>query len=303
VTDRPISSRDAIWAAGCVVARTGDDGQPEYLLVHRPQYDDWSLPKGKLNRRETFLDAALREVEEETGISVDNPRLIGTVGYLTKADNRKTVRWWLVDPIQGTFQPNGEVDKIKWRSFEKARKKLDYANDRTVLDRANDMHLGRSVGTIHLIRHASAGLRDDLDPDDTLRPLDATGRRQSKAIRNGLINHPITRIGSSNFTRCRETVKPLAKFLSLPIEPEAALMEGSQLERTMGLIRELQQEAAALCTHGDVIADLIGHLFAEGVPMNGPMEWGKGSIWVLRTVAGRVVSGEYIPPPDTGDRT
>lgn len=299
VTNHPIPPQESIWAAGCVVARTGDDGEPEYLLAHRPRYNDWSLPKGKLNKSETFLDAALRETEEETGISVKKPRPVGSVGYLTKADNPKVVKWWLVKSGGGSFKPNSEVDKIKWVSFDKAIKKLTYTNDKAVLDRANDMQLERSAGTIHLVRHASAGTRDELDPDDANRTLDKEGRQQREAIRNLLMNHPITRIGSSNFVRCVETVQPLAERLGIPVEREVALIEGSHPHRTVGLIHDLQQEAAVLCTHGDVIGDLIGHLFAAGVPMEGPMAWDKGSIWTLRTIGGRVMSGEYTPPPDT----
>jgi len=296
VTNHPIPPDESIWAAGCVVARVGDDGEPEYLLVHRPRYDDWSLPKGKLNKRETFLEAALREVEEETGISVKKPRPVGSVGYLTKADNPKVVKWWLVKAGGGSFKPNSEVDKIKWLPFDKAIKKLEYKNDKAVVDRANDMQLERSAGTIHLVRHASAGMPDALDPNDANRPLDKLGRKQREAIRTLLMDHPITRIGSSNFTRCIETVQPLSERLGIPIEREAALIEGSHPHRIVGLIRDLQQEAAVLCTHGDVIGDLIGRLFAEGVPMNGPMEWDKGSIWTLRTIEGRVTAGDYAPP-------
>jgi broad specificity phosphatase PhoE len=108
--------------------------------------------------------------------------------------------------------------------------------------------------------------------------------------------YPITRIGSSNYERCMATVKPFANRLGIPVEHESALVEGSHPHKLVSLIHDLQQEAAVLCTHGDVIADLIGHLFAEGIPMDGPMEWDKGSIWQLRTIAGRVVSGEYISP-------
>jgi len=287
----------SIWAAGCVVARRNDDGEAEYLIVHRPRYDDWSLPKGKLDKGETFLEGALREVEEETGIVAKKPRLIGSVGYFTQNGNPKVVRWWLAQAKKGSFTPNKEVDRIKWVTHRKALKKLAYRNDRAVLDRANDMYHDRSAGTIYLIRHASAGKRSTADVEDWKRPLDARGKQQMKLLRDQFMAHPITRIGSSNYVRCVETVKPLAKRLGVPLELEAALVEGSHPHRIVSLISDLQEEAAVLCSHGDVIGDLIGHLFAEGVPMDGPKEWKKGSVWVLRTIAGRVVSGAYVPPP------
>lgn len=297
VTEYEPPPKASQWAAGCVVTRRGADNRPEYLIVHRPRYADWSLPKGKLDRDETFLAAALRELKEETGIVGKKPRPIGSVGYLTKATNPKVVRWWLVDVKKGEFEPNTEVDKVKWVSIKKGLSKLTYRNDRRVLQRAHDVNLARSAGTIYLLRHAWAGIRDDSDPEDSFRRLDKRGKRQRAEISDLLMTHPITRIGSSNYHRCVETVRPFAKRLGVPIEIEPALVEGSHPHRLVGLIAELQEEAAVLCSHGDVIGDFVGHLFAERVPMEGPMEWRKGSIWVLRTVKGRVVSGRYLPPP------
>lgn len=288
--------KESIWAAGCVAARRGGNGEPEYLIVHRPRYGDWTLPKGKVDNAETFLETALRELKEETGITGKKPRLIGSVGYLTKGDNAKVVRWWLVDAGKGEFTPNSEVDKARWVSLAKGRRELTYRNDRKVLERASEMYLAKSTGVIYLLRHAWAGTRDDLDPGDRLRKLDKRGKHQRRAIQNLLITRPITRIGSSNFSRCVATVKPLAKRLGVPLELEAALVEGSHPHRLVSLIAELQEESAVLCTHGDVIADLIGRLFAEHVPMDGPMAWEKGSIWELRTIRGRVVSGRYLSP-------
>ena len=288
---------ESIWAAGCVLARTGKTGDPEYLIIHRPRYDDWSLPKGKLNKREPFLKGALREVKEETGFRGRNPRPIGSIGYLTKAGNPKVVRWWLTDAKRGRFKPNAEVDRVKWVTLKKGLKKLDYRNDREVLDRANDMYLARSAGMIFLVRHAWAGKRRDLDASDWRRPLDKRGNKQRKAIRDLLMAHPITRIGSSNHTRCVDTVDPFAKRLGIPVELEPSLVEGSHPHRLVALIADLQEESAVLCSHADVIGDIVGHLFAEQVPMEGPMEWKKGSIWELRTIKGRVVSGRYVPPP------
>jgi 8-oxo-dGTP diphosphatase len=286
----------SIWAAGCVVAKVDDAGHPRYLLIHRPRYDDWTLPKGKLDKGESFLEGALRETWEETGVTPRNPRLVGTIAYHTQNENPKVVRWWLTDAGKGKFKPNKEVDRIKWSKLEKARKRLTYRNDREVLDRANDIYHHRSAGMIYLVRHASAGSRTNGSADDWSRGLDKRGKEQRKLIRRLLQAHPLTRIGSSEYTRCVQTVQPLADRLGIPVEFEPALVEGSHPHRLVSLIHSLQEESAVLCTHGDVIEDLIGHLFAAGVPMDGPMEWKKGSIWELRTTGGRVVSGRYVRP-------
>lgn len=285
----------SIWAAGCVVVRVQSD-EPEYLLVHRPRYDDWSLPKGKIDKNETFLEGALRETYEETGIKGKKPRLVGTVAYETQNGNPKVVRWWLAKAGKGEFTPNEEVDEIMWVPFEDGREALTYRNDREVLDRANDMVLDRSAGMIYLVRHGSAGKRRLDDPDDWSRGLDKRGRAQRDSLTRLLQAHPITRIGASDYSRCIETVRPLSDRIGVPLEFEPALVEGSHPHRMVSLIHELQEEAAILCTHGDVIEDLVGHLYASRIPMEGERRWQKGSVWELRTIAGRVVSGRYVPP-------
>lgn len=297
VTDQEIPPSESIWAAGCVVARPSKKGNARYLIVHRPRYDDWTLPKGKLDAGETFLEAAMREVKEETGIVGKRARFIGSIGYVTQAGNAKVVRWWLTTVKRGSFSPNSEVDQIKWVSFRKGLERLTFRNDRRVLDRANDMYNERSAGTIYLVRHGSAGTRSDADPDDSRRSLDKKGKKQAKAIRDMLTAHPVSRIGSSGYARCIATTQPLAKRLGVPVETEGALVEGTHPHRLVSLIAELQSESAVLCSHGDVISDFVGHLFAEGVPMDGPRAWKKGSIWELRTINGRVTSGRYISHP------
>lgn len=289
--------KGSIWAAGAVLARQRENGKPEYLLIHRPRYGDWTLPKGKLDKGETFLEGAVRETFEETGFAPLHPRLIGTVAYETTNSNPKVVRWWLGEASTGAFTPNEEVDRVKWVTFKKGRERLTYRNDREVLDRANDMYRHRSAGVIYLVRHGWAGHRNDRSLADWQRPLDQRGRQQRKAIRQLLQAHPLTRIGASDSTRCIQTVRPLSKRMGIPVEFEPALVEGSHPDRMLSLIHDLQEEAAVLCTHGDVIADLIGRLFADGIPMEGERTWTKGSIWELRTKKGSVVAGRYVPPP------
>ncbi len=288
---------ESIWAAGCAIVRQRSGSEAEYLLVHRPRYHDWTLPKGKLNKNESFLEGAIRETFEETGYTAGNPRLVGTIAYHTMNGNPKVVRWWLGDADDGTFTPNQEVNKIKWVTFEKGQKKLTYRNDREVLDRANDLHLAKSAGIVYLVRHGWAGKRAKGDPEDSARPLDDRGLAQRRALRQLLQAHPITRIGSSSYKRCVSTVKPLSKRLGIPVEFEPALVEGSHPERLENLIHELQGEAAVLCSHGDVIENMIGTLAAENIPMDGPLKWQRGSIWELRTIKGRVVAGRYVAPP------
>src|SRR5215212_1239379 len=104
---------DEVQAAGGVVWRRGDHGL-EIAVVHRPRYDDWSLPKGKLDAGETFEQAALREVEEETGLRCRLGRELGETRYRDRKDRPKVVRYWVMEDAEGEFEPNDEVDELRW---------------------------------------------------------------------------------------------------------------------------------------------------------------------------------------------
>ena len=114
--------------------RESDDGQPYFAIIHRPKYDDWTLPKGKLDPGETHEQAALREVEEETGFSAELGPSLGEIGY-DHDDRPKRVRYWGMRARAGAFHPNDEVDDLRWLPHTEARALLSYDRDREVLDR------------------------------------------------------------------------------------------------------------------------------------------------------------------------
>jgi 8-oxo-dGTP pyrophosphatase MutT (NUDIX family) len=122
-----------VRAAGGVVLRPGLQGQPEVLLVHRPKYDDWTIPKGKLDPGESDLEAAVREVEEETGLQCDVGRELPTAAYSDHNGHSKVVRYWEMTPARGRFQPNHEVDDVRWLPLHEAMQLLTYDRDRDVL--------------------------------------------------------------------------------------------------------------------------------------------------------------------------
>ena len=123
-------SRPVVLAAGGVLWR--DDDDPQVALVHRPQYDDWSLPKGKAEPDEALLETAVREIGEEIGSTVSASRRIGTVRYLA-AGARKTVTYWVMHHTGGDFVASDEVDQLDWLTPRLARRRLSYDLDRTVL--------------------------------------------------------------------------------------------------------------------------------------------------------------------------
>ena len=114
------------------MVREGEDG-PELAVVHRPRYDDWSLPKGKLDRDESFEEGALREVEEETGLICELREELSPVRYRDRKGRPKLVRYWRMEPLRGSFRENREVDELRWLSAERAIALLDYEHDRELV--------------------------------------------------------------------------------------------------------------------------------------------------------------------------
>lgn len=124
---------DLIEAAGGVLWRHVGAAL-EFALIHRPKYDDWSLPKGKLDAGESHAQAAVREVEEETGYTVEIGVALGQIGYLHKG-RPKRVLYWGMRALGGAFEPNTEVDQLRWVRYTSARALLSYEHDRDLLDR------------------------------------------------------------------------------------------------------------------------------------------------------------------------
>jgi 8-oxo-dGTP diphosphatase len=120
------------------VCRPGADREVEVLLVHRPKYDDWSLPKGKCTEGEDDLACALREVEEETGLRCEPGAELASSSYHDSRGRPKTVRYWAMEPRSGSFTPHTEVDEARWLPRSEAAAVLSYARDREVLASLDD---------------------------------------------------------------------------------------------------------------------------------------------------------------------
>jgi 8-oxo-dGTP diphosphatase len=130
---------EVVRAAGGLVCRAPEDGTLEVLLVHRPAYDDWTFPKGKLDRGESEEDAAFREVEEETGLRCRLDREVGITRYHDSRGRSKTVRYWQMTPIGGTLAAANEVDDARWVSLAHAPELLTYERDIQLLSQLTEL--------------------------------------------------------------------------------------------------------------------------------------------------------------------
>jgi 8-oxo-dGTP diphosphatase len=135
-SDAAVSLRLAVRAAGGLVVRRGADGRARVVLVHRPRYDDWSFPTGKQRRGETLLAAGLREVREETGFFCLAEDSLGVTDYIDRRDRPKLVRYWVMNRVAGSFEPNAGVDAIAWVRPAEAALRLSHDRDRDLLHRA-----------------------------------------------------------------------------------------------------------------------------------------------------------------------
>lgn len=161
------------------------------------------------------------------------------------------------------------------------------------------MTSSRAVSTLYVIRHADAGDRSVWGGDDRVRPLSTKGRQQADHICSRLAAAGLTRLISSAAARCVETLEPLGQAIGLPVETDARLYEGSDGPAVLALAEELQAlgDTAALCSHGDVIPDLLSELRVNGTSFHHTLTWPKGSIWVLTGSGHGWTDADHVPGP------
>jgi phosphohistidine phosphatase SixA/8-oxo-dGTP pyrophosphatase MutT (NUDIX family) len=284
---------DATLAAGAAVWRsvTATTSDAEVLLVHRPKYDDWSLPKGKSDPGEHILLTAVREVWEETCIRpVLGPRL-PTVEYISWG-NPKRVSYWSSFSDRHEAAPGTEIDAVTWLPLAQAREQLAGTNDDPVISALWPVE---TVPLI-LVRHASAGRKEDWPGSDAMRPLDERGVADAQVLASLMACFaPVARVISSPALRCTETVRPYAERFGGTVEVEVCLAPygriahfSSRTEQVDELRRLLSalvadRRPAVLCLHRenlpDVLAEACSVLDAPAVVPADP-SLPKGGFWV-----------------------
>jgi 8-oxo-dGTP pyrophosphatase MutT (NUDIX family) len=284
---------ETVRAAGAVLWRPAGAGI-EVAVVHRPRYDDWSLPKGKLDEDEHPLVAAVREVLEETGIRAHPQVRLPDVTYTLPNGMPKTVEFWSMRADAGAAEPVAdpdEVDEVRWLTPAQAADRLSYPADAGQVRRVDDLPAITAVTT--LVRHANAGERKKWAGNDALRPIDALGQQQADGLAAVLAVFGPERLLAATPLRCKQTLEPLATALGLPIVTDSAFAEPADLDdlparaklaaTRLGEVRA--DGPAAVCSQGKLIPPALATLLVEEDPA--PYKTPKGGGWVISWSDGR----------------
>ena len=279
-----------VLAAGAVVFRPGG----EVLLVHRPKYDDWSFPNGKLDPGEHPAAAAVREVEEETGLRVRLGVPLPGQRYEV-VTGTKHVSYWVARVLGhddvSDYDVNDEIDEVVWLSAADALVRLTYERDRRTLVQARSLR--RRTHAVLVLRHALARPRKTWSKDDRRRPLGPAGAEQATALVPVLAAYAPSRVVTSGSTRCVDTVRPFTEHAALCPECDDGLSQEDATPATVAaVVAELVagDADAVLCTHRPVLPLVLEAL---GLPDQG---LATGELLVAHVRRGAVVATERHRP-------
>ncbi len=284
---------EEILAAGAVVSRKG----PQVLLVHRPKYDDWSFPKGKLDPGEHALTAAVREVAEETGADIRLGPPLSDQRYATGNGTvrPKRVHYWagrLVDKHDvASYKPNAEIDELVWLDVDKARKRLTYPHDRETLEEF--LAVRKRSTPLIVLRHARAQAKRTWKREARERPLTAEGELQADELVPMLAAYGVERLVTSSSRRCWATLAPYADVTGLDLETSDDLAEeDATAEGVASVVADLlgDKRPTVLCTHRPVLPLVLDAL---DLPER---ELEKGEMLVVHHRKGSVVAVELHQP-------
>ncbi len=260
-----------VVAAGAVCWRVLD-GEVRILVVHRASYGDISFPKGKVEPRETLPEAAVRELREETGLSVVLGAPLGVAEYVMPTGTDKVVHYWTAEINDhelelARFTPNDEIAALEWLTVPKARKRLSYSHDVGILESFASRFKAGNARTFAFIavRHGKAMPAGNWDGPDSTRPLMHRGSDQAIGIAKGIDAFGPQKIISSTAVRCVATVEPLSRLAALPIKTTAAISQDAFEDGTGDVTRIVakrlkRQASVVLCSHGPVIPQILDEL-------------------------------------------
>ena len=290
-----------IVAAGAVVWRKNDKGITEVAIIHRPKYDDYSLPKGKIEANESLISCAYREVFEETNLTTQFGPFLGEVEYFSP-DGLKRVSYWSAKSIgeENIFKPNNEVDKLIWSPLSKAIDKLTSETDKEII--------GRFVNSFYdsqpliLLRHGKAVARSEWPADDDDRALDALGQTQANRLLSIYQVFNLKEIHTSDAIRCYDTVSPMAKSLNMNLIVTGKISESSfkkDKEKAFEYLKEVlkSDKSAILCSHNPVLPKLLAKVSKKNDLTPDEDKLQPADAWILHRVGKDVLQVDRINAP------
>lgn len=287
-----------IRAAGALLWRETDSRTVEIALIHRQRYDDWTLSKGKIEAGETALQCAYRELFEETGIKANFTRQLGSVEYDENGQRKRVIFWAAHCALDAsTFIVNEEVDQLRWLTPEDALTECTYPSDKEII--ANFQAEEHRTDTLIILRHTKALERGDWDEPDSQRTLDEVGFDQAQLLIKHLEPFAIDEIYTSDYTRCVQTVTPLAHSRGLSITAVPSLNEEIFHEdpiRAVSFANALKQDEKniLICSHNPVIPTMLRGILNTKLKNKDLIKLEPGDAWIVHRVKGEIVGLDYL---------
>ena len=272
-----------VVAAGALVWRIRD-GELQVLAVHRPRYNDWSWPKGKLDPGESLPECAVREVAEETRKQVVLGQPLPTIRYPISAGKQKVVKYWAAEVLSPTSPAlkarppvktasKNEIDRVRWLSVEDAQEMITFPDDLRPLDALVEAHRADRLDTrpFVVVRHARAKRRKAWKLADLRRPLTASGRRRAQEIVPLLACFGVKKVESSPARRCADTVTPYAEAIGATVRTHEPLTEDSHAQSPLQTAKVFERlvgrhSPRAVCVHRPTLPTIVEMLRAKVRP-------------------------------------
>jgi 8-oxo-dGTP diphosphatase len=287
-----------IRAAGALLWRETAERTIEIALIHRPRYGDWTLPKGKIEEGETALQCAYRELVEETGIKADFTQQLGSVDYEENGQAKRVIFWAAHCALDASnFIANEEVDQLRWLTIEEALEEATYPTDLEIILKFKDQP--KRSDTLIILRHTKALERGDWDEPDSQRTLDEVGFDQAQLLIKHLEPFAIDEVYTSDFTRCVQTVTPIAHARGLSITTVPSLNEETFHEdpaRAVSFANALKQDEKniLICSHNPVIPTMLRGILNTKLKNKDLIKLEPGDAWIVHRVNGEIVGLDYL---------
>lgn len=293
---------EVIRAAGAVLWRRLSDELIQVALIHRPKYDDWSFPKGKVEAGELEISCAYREVLEETGYESKFGPQLGQVMY--KVDGMdKEVSYWAAEAIGNPIpiMDLNEVDQLVWFTISDAYAKLSLNSDKEIL--TNFENFGHDSSPLILLRHAQAISREEWNSDDGDRPLAHEGQLQAKRFLVNFMPYGVNEIITSDAVRCYESVEHISRALNLNSIFSPQLSEYEFYKDKKGwqsVIDEVLENdfTTLVCSHNPVIPTIVKKLIGKKSLKRLDHDLLPGEAWVIHHRDGEVIAIDWVPAPN-----